>query len=137
MGRNEFVGCFEIHGDQAVPAHIREVLERRLLYFAQLRRHDHVVLFRLRWNAHDGRDPLLLVELQQLHNRLALGLARFIRDFVSLHLEAAPAVGKEDQPLVCVRDHEMAYGVVLARLHADDADTAATLSAIRVQTAGA
>ena len=130
---DELVGGFEVHRDQPVSTHVGEVLHRRLLCLAQFGAHDHELVLHALGRTDDGGDALALVQHEQLHHGGAARLTLAFVHFPGLDLEAAAAVGEEDQAVVGVGDDEMADVVIVFGAGTDDADAATPLGPICVE----
>ena len=133
LHRHQLILRLQVHGVEAAAADVSEVLQRRLLHLAQLRAHHQVVLRQVLGQTHHRRHPLLLIDGDEVDEGDAAGGAHRIRQLISLDLEATSTVGEKDEVVVGVSDEEVTDGIILARLHACDAATAAMLRTVGVQ----
>ena len=130
---DDAVAGIELHGDLAVLAHLDEVGELVAAHVAAIGGEHHVELLPRRLvlgQRQDGGDGLVLVERQQIDERLAAGLRRRDRQAPDRHLVDHAARGEEQHRRMGVGDEDAGDEILFARRHAGAALAAAALGAI-------
>ena len=115
-----FVG-HETHCDQAALTRGIVFGERGLLDLAGTSGEHQVLGHFVVRNRQHGLDRLVRAELQQVGHMLSLGIARSLRQLVSLQTVHASLVGEEQQPVVRAGEEEVVDHVVLTQLGSLDA----------------
>ena len=118
-------------GDDAARHHVAEVLQRRLLHRALLRREEDELAFFFQI-AHRQNSPHRLArqQVQQAGNRLALTRRANIRHLINLQPVNPPGIGEAQQVGMGRIDDQLRDKIFLARLHPQCARPAAPLLAI-------
>src|SRR5512135_2745158 len=104
--------------------------ELRLLDDALLGRHEDEMIRREFTNRKGGGDALVLAELDQVHDRFALGLPTCLGDLVNLE-PVYPALVREKEDIAVRRGREEPlHEILFLGLHADLTLTAAFLRTV-------
>src|SRR5512143_959856 len=104
--------------------------ECRLLDDAFLGRHEYEVIRREFTNRKGGGDTLFLAELNQVHDRFALGLPTCLRELVNLEPVYPALVRKEEDIAVRRGLEETLHDILFLGLHADLTLTATFLRTV-------
>src|SRR5215831_19150815 len=120
----------EADGLDAAGARVRVRLELGLLHRALLGREEDVAAGGEIAHRHARRDLLAVAEGQEVHHRLALGLAPALGDLVHLEPVDLAAIREEEQVRMGGGDEEIGDDVLFLRLHAGHALAAAALAPI-------
>src|SRR3989475_5434104 len=124
------VAVLEPDGLDATGPRVRVGLELGLLHLALLGAEEDVAARAELPHWHAGGDGLALAEGQEIHHRLALGLASAFRNLVHLQPVHLAQVGEEEEIGVRRGDEEILDDVLLFRFHARHTLAAAPLAAV-------
>src|SRR5262245_2182384 len=131
-GGHHSILVVQTDGLDAASARMRVRLELGLLHRALLGREEHIAAGGEIAHRNARRDLLALAESQEVHHRLALGLASALGDLVHLEPVDLAAIREKEQIRVRGGDEELRDDVLFLRLHAGHALAAAALTPIRL-----
>src|SRR6185312_13808195 len=127
---DEVIALVDGERDDARGADVREHLERGLLDHAVLRRHDDELAFLELLERQHLDDLLVLLELEEVDERLAARRARAFGQLVHA-LDVDAALGREHEDVIVRRgDEELRHEVFVLGRRAGDAAPAALLRAV-------
>src|SRR4051794_906541 len=129
----EIVAFVDVDGDDAGGANVRKRRQLRLLDLAGARDHDHVLRVVEIADGEQRANALILLDSQQVDDRLPARVRRNLGDLVHLDPVQASAVSEDEDVRMRAGDEEVLDDVLFLRLHADAAFAAAALRAIQRQ----